>query len=228
MCKCVKRYSAHCFGDPAAENKDRVLRQSAISRASASNSRWSRSLIELRRVPNTAAPKRFSTVIVTALAFQYIGGYQPCPLCLQQRWAYYAAIPALFVGADSARRASGRIGPAGALLLLISLAFLANAALGIYHAGAEWKFWPGPDTAATTTTVNLSGGAGGDSRQARCRPRHPVRRGPVAAVRPLVCRLERRRFALAVDNFPAGRLRHAGPEARPLTSAIRLKSLEIY
>ena len=32
--------------------------------------------------------------IVTALAFEHIGGYAPCPLCLQQRIAYYVAIPA--------------------------------------------------------------------------------------------------------------------------------------
>ena len=35
-------------------------------------------------------------VILTALGTQYIGGYVPCALCLQQRWAYYAGIPATF------------------------------------------------------------------------------------------------------------------------------------
>ena len=35
--------------------------------------------------------------IVTALGFEHIGGYTPCPLCLMERWAYYASIPALFV-----------------------------------------------------------------------------------------------------------------------------------
>ena len=36
-------------------------------------------------------------VILTALGFQYIGGYAPCPLCLQQRYAYYAGIPLVFL-----------------------------------------------------------------------------------------------------------------------------------
>ena len=36
-------------------------------------------------------------VIMTALAFEHFGGYLPCPLCLQQRYAYYAGIPALFL-----------------------------------------------------------------------------------------------------------------------------------
>jgi disulfide bond formation protein DsbB len=88
-------------------------------------------------------------VILVALGFQHIGGYQPCPLCLQQRWAYYAAIPALFVGLSLL--GAERPGAAGVIFLLVSLAFLANAALGVYHAGAEWKFWPGPDTCAAGT-----------------------------------------------------------------------------
>ena len=35
--------------------------------------------------------------IISALGFQYIGGYDPCPLCLMQRYAYYAAVPLLFI-----------------------------------------------------------------------------------------------------------------------------------
>ena len=89
-------------------------------------------------------------VILAALAFEYIGGYAPCPLCLMQRWAYYFAIPVLFIAmalsAESPRFAA-------LLYVLVALAFLANAGLGVYHAGVEWKFWPGPatcDAAAAT------------------------------------------------------------------------------
>lgn len=95
-------------------------------------------------------------VIATALAFEYIGGYKPCPLCLQERYAYYASIPALFLalillGSNQPRAA-------GAILLLVSLAFLANAMLGTYHAGAEWKFWPGPDTCGGTGPLTPQAG----------------------------------------------------------------------
>jgi disulfide bond formation protein DsbB len=83
-------------------------------------------------------------VILAALAIEHIGGIKPCPLCLQQRWAYYAGIPALFVAL--VLLSAERPRPAGVLLFLVALAFLANAGLGVYHAGAEWKFWPGPDT----------------------------------------------------------------------------------
>ena len=35
--------------------------------------------------------------ILIALAFEHIGGYVPCPLCLEQRYAYYAGVPLLFL-----------------------------------------------------------------------------------------------------------------------------------
>lgn len=87
-----------------------------------------------------------TAVILAALGFEHVGGYKPCPLCLQQRYAYYIGIPVLFaalslVGAE-------RRGAATALFCAVALAFLANAGLGLYHAGAEWRLWPGPDTCA--------------------------------------------------------------------------------
>jgi disulfide bond formation protein DsbB len=84
--------------------------------------------------------------ILAALAFQYLGGYVPCPLCLQQRFAYYAALPLLFVAL--VLLSAGQARPAALLFVLVSLAFLANAGLGVYHAGAEWKFWLGPQSCA--------------------------------------------------------------------------------
>lgn len=86
-----------------------------------------------------------AAAIGTALILERFG-YPPCPLCLQQRWAYYAGIPALFVAlvlyAADLRTAAALV------FFAVALAFLANAGLGIYHAGVEWKFWPGPDTCA--------------------------------------------------------------------------------
>jgi len=96
-------------------------------------------------------------VIATALAFEHLGGYTPCPLCLQQRYSYYAAIPALLLAL--LLLSAGHRGAASALFALVALAFIANAALGIYHAGAEWKFWPGPETCGGSQP--LSQGAGG-------------------------------------------------------------------
>jgi disulfide bond formation protein DsbB len=95
-------------------------------------------------------------VILAALAFEHLGGYAPCPLCLQERYAYYAGIallvPALVLLSLHAPRA------AAAVFLVVALGFLANAGLGAYHAGVEWKFWPGPDTCAAVVRPLSSGG----------------------------------------------------------------------
>jgi disulfide bond formation protein DsbB len=95
--------------------------------------------------------------IVVAWGFQLLGGFAPCPLCLQQRYAYYIGIPLLF--AALVLLTTGRAKAAGLLFLLVGFAFLANAGLGVYHAGAEWKYWPGPDTcSASTTALPKAGG----------------------------------------------------------------------
>lgn len=88
--------------------------------------------------------------ILTALAFQYFGGYEPCALCLTERYAYYAGIPLLF--ASLIALSTNHRGVAAAGFALVALAFLANAGLGSYHAGAEWGFWPGPTTCSGALT----------------------------------------------------------------------------
>ncbi|MEW6641553.1 MAG: disulfide bond formation protein B [Pseudomonadota bacterium] len=75
--------------------------------------------------------------------FQLVLGIQPCPLCLEQRYAYYLAIPLALIVALAAKGGAGRPLLAGGLAIL-ALAVLANAVLGGYHAGVEWGFWPGP------------------------------------------------------------------------------------
>ena len=87
--------------------------------------------------------------ILAALGFEHIGGYLPCPLCTMQRYAYYTAIPLLFLALVLV--ATERPGPARLIFVAVGLAYLANAGLGVYHAGAEWKFWPGPSTCAAAS-----------------------------------------------------------------------------
>jgi len=98
-----------------------------------------------------------AAVIGTALAFEHVGGYTPGQLCLEERYGYYAAIPALAIAL--VLLSTGRRGAATAVLVLVALAFLANGALGVYHAGAEWKLWAGPETCGASQP--LSTGAGG-------------------------------------------------------------------
>jgi disulfide bond formation protein DsbB len=94
--------------------------------------------------------------ILTALGFQYIGGYVPCMLCLIERYAYYAGIPVLFVALVLTAGGYRRV--AALLFALVALAFLANSGLGIYHAGAEWKFWPGPSACGGGESLTSSAG----------------------------------------------------------------------
>jgi disulfide bond formation protein DsbB len=81
-----------------------------------------------------------------ALIFQHGFGYVPCKLCLTERQPYYLALPVAAAAALLPRRL------AGLLLGLVAVIFLVGAGLGLYHAGAEWGFWPGPS--------DCGGGAG--------------------------------------------------------------------
>jgi len=90
-------------------------------------------------------------VILAALGFEHIAGYMPCPLCLQQRYAYYFAIPALL--AALVLLGSDRRTVAALIFLAVAIAFLGNAGLGTYQAGAEWKFWDPPASCAAPATL---------------------------------------------------------------------------
>ncbi|MFS8037218.1 disulfide bond formation protein B [Xanthobacter sp. AM11] len=91
--------------------------------------------------------------LAAAWYFQLVVGLAPCPLCLDQRLAYYFAIPVGLATLLAAR--AGRPGLARALLAVLGLAMLANMGLAMYHAGVEWAFWPGP--AACTGAPVLTG-----------------------------------------------------------------------
>ena len=81
--------------------------------------------------------------IASVYFFQFVLGYQPCPLCLEQRNAFYVSIPLaalLWVGAEY--RASKKVMLAG--FVMIALAMVWNTGLSVYHAGVEWKLWTGP------------------------------------------------------------------------------------
>lgn len=101
-----------------------------------------------------------------ALLFQYVGGLQPCELCLYQRWPYYIAIVLTLAALLLGRRKATL-----ALVALCALLFLANAALAFYHVGVEQHWFAGPS--ACTGTL---GGAGSLADfKARLMAQQPVR-----------------------------------------------------
>jgi len=98
-----------------------------------------------------------AATLAGAWFFQLVLDILPCPLCLEQRYAYYLAVPlAVLVAIAAAQRAPRAVLVGG--LTLLALAALGNAVLGGYHAGVEWGFWPGP-TDCTGPVGNL-GSAG--------------------------------------------------------------------
>jgi disulfide bond formation protein DsbB len=104
---------------------------------------------------------RFVALIVSAAmlaiahAFQTFGGLAPCELCLKQRTVYWAACVIAAVAMVVVRLPGGpRLREASSWLL--ALVFLAGVAIAGYHAGVEWKFWPGPESCSGGGTVSVA------------------------------------------------------------------------
>lgn len=97
---------------------------------------------------------RFCALLVSAAmlaiahAFQSFGGYAPCPLCLKQRDVYWVAcgLSAIFMVIV---RLPGGPRWRETTCWVLGLVFLVGAGIAAYHAGAEWKFWPGPRTCSS-------------------------------------------------------------------------------
>ena len=120
-----------------------------------------KSLRRMRAEPLQAAALVVAVVgaaaILGAWLFEYVMKLAPCPLCLEQRIAYYVAIPlALIVLAATYARVPRWL--LMAALGVVAAAMLWNAGLGIYHAGIEWKWWPGPqDCSAPIANLGSAG-----------------------------------------------------------------------
>lgn len=108
-------------------------------------------------------------MLAIAHAFETFGGYAPCTLCLRQREVYWTIL-----GLGLAFMVIVRM-PGGprwreATCWVLGLAFLAGCAVAVYHAGAEWKFWPGPQACAsgdtTVTAADMAAFLGGEKVRA--------------------------------------------------------------
>jgi len=94
--------------------------------------------------------------IAGAWLFQYGFGLNPCPLCLEQRYAYYFAVPlAAMLALGEHAGASRKVIIAG--FVAIAAGMLWNAGLGVYHSGVEWKWWAGPQECTGALTSLGSG-----------------------------------------------------------------------
>jgi len=91
-------------------------------------------------------------LIAGALVFETLG-YSPCEMCMWQRWGHVAAAvlaTVAIVSAPSSRRIS-------LVALMAAIAsMVASGAVGVFHAGVEWKLWEG----LTTCSARLHHGDG--------------------------------------------------------------------
>src|SRR5260370_39484783 len=84
-----------------------------------------------------------AATILGAYYFQYVMGLRPCPLCLEQRIAFYVSIPlAIVVAIAAGRGAWPRVAAVG--LGVLSLAMLFHSGRALFHSRPRWKCGPGP------------------------------------------------------------------------------------
>ncbi len=115
-----------------------------------------------RKEPASAAAIAIAVIGVATIAgfffFQYALNYPPCPLCLEQRYAYYMAVPlAAMILLGQSVGSSRRVMMLA--LLAIAAAMLWNAGLGVYHSGVEWHWWQGPQDCSGATPNFSAGGS---------------------------------------------------------------------
>lgn len=119
------------------------------------NALRSRSLVEQALI---LAAISSGALIAGARLFEHIGGLAPCDLCLDQREAHWTALALALIGVFGGvvlkmRRA------AAATVGALALVYLVSAGLAFYHAGVEYKYWPGPATCSGGGPVDLGDGS---------------------------------------------------------------------
>ncbi|GAA4521737.1 disulfide bond formation protein B [Chelativorans composti] len=97
-----------------------------------------------------------AATVGTALAFEHIGGYLPCKLCLEQRVPYYIGVPVMVLATLSA---VFRLPTAVTRLLILigGALMLWTMYLSGYHSGVEWGWWEGPADCSTPVLPTIEG-----------------------------------------------------------------------
>lgn len=110
-----------------------------------------------------------AAMLATAHAFETFGGLAPCTLCLRQREVYWAILGLGLISMVIVRLPGGPRWRQATCWLLGAL-FLLSCGVAAYHAGAEWKFWPGPQACAsgntTVTAADMAAFLGGEKVKA--------------------------------------------------------------
>lgn len=96
-------------------------------------------------IPGLAIAGLAFAVLAGAYAFEYLVGLKPCALCLEQRgpWFVLIAVGGAIFAAGNAKAPRNVV--MGLYGVAIAIALL-SAYLGAFHAGVEYKWWPGPQS----------------------------------------------------------------------------------
>ena len=97
-------------------------------------------------------------LLMSALAFEHLGGMMPCQMCYWQRHAHKAVLVISAI-ALLARFLSKNDKWDRLFLVLIGLAFAVSFALAFWHMGVEYKWWEGPKTCSalgSSSQINTS------------------------------------------------------------------------
>lgn len=92
-----------------------------------------------------------AAILAAAFAFQYIGGLEPCVLCIYQRYPYGAVIGLGLLGVLAANRPGAGRGLLAALMGLAAAALVTDAAIAGFHVGVEQKWWEGTQACVGVT-----------------------------------------------------------------------------
>jgi disulfide bond formation protein DsbB len=87
----------------------------------------------------------FIVLILSSVHLLEIYGFEPCDLCLKQRWPWYISLVLAIVPNFIFQHKNS------IFLLLISLLLFLGAVFAGWHAGIEWNLWEGPKTCVTQT-----------------------------------------------------------------------------
>ena len=87
----------------------------------------------------------FIVLILSSVHLLEIYGFEPCDLCLKQRWPWYISLVLAIVPNFIFQHKNS------IFLLLISLLLFLGSVFAGWHAGIEWNLWEGPKTCVTQT-----------------------------------------------------------------------------
>ncbi|MCY4303865.1 MAG: disulfide bond formation protein B [Aestuariivita sp.] len=87
-------------------------------------------------------------LLLTALAFQYVGGLPPCKLCIWQRWPHVGAIVIGLI--------FSYVWDKETLVWLGAVMLLTSSGIGLYHSGVEQGWWRGLESCTGPDFRSLS------------------------------------------------------------------------